>query len=989
MAYASSLHSGAPSVGPPLQPAPQRQLRTRPVDGAKPLLIVRSLKDLETLAEEEGIRLDAASLGFLSASEFVAEDLTQPAAKKPRQQSIAVPPIEKEDRVFQRADFVQPDFYLRTEVYKEMVVGLRLSDGSLVHYDMLLEDEQFVDALNAELNQANLLSPHPVYMPADPGAAAAFAASGGSPAAAAAAASSPGAAAAGDAAVAPEAEQQQQQQQQQHPTAGPFRLVLDPVCLHNKSLFLSDLSFVKLMDALEKEAHARGGSELSVSAADAARIAAHDLNLGLHAVVCKHVHAHWQRRRRKLQKPLLRHLWPQPSPADTSPLAVFRPRVGREKMTLRKQKRIGRDALVRAEKLLDDCRLVEKVLRRMRTRDEKKEHLLEVRSLMFEQQRFELTDPLYTHPLWAQLRDRVKGAASRRGDRRGDRKALMPHPPAAAAAAPCAAAAAASAVGSSGGLAGSSVGSTAGALSAGGSGVGAPRTPLGLGAGGPHEAAAGDPRHQKKSSKRERASRFFPACQSSWMLKSKGNRHWRPASQSFLGASPLPPSLIPPSTPLLFAAAAAAAAKPEAAAAAAEGALEDAEGGPSQGGPPKCRYRFIRRRGRGGRLWIDRLRHTPLPQQQQQQGAVGGKRHPDGWGGGEAAEGPPSFAPYERAGGSSPSWVVPSDPGAETHWASADSSNNSSSSSCCWPERAERDFEPPFATAAGADDPANCGGFHLFSVHLYLQQQQQQQQQQQLSFEGRTASAAEWGGFSGEDWQQQEQQGSLEERQQQQQEIRAAVAAIRSKHTSAAPRPEEAAESSAAFKEWLQLVTFKDAEAPAQFAANESAAAAVAAAAVAADGASNSSDNSSSYQQAEEASARAASKPPTLQQQQQQQQAHLLPLLERSTAEVLPAPEGGWWRVAGIFIFLPEKDLLSALTPLPAEVNAAGRRRKGTELKSSVDVLRAGKEKRSSFRPTGRGVYSSGVFLKVFLTSCGKYPRLLPLEVTDLVVAIY
>lgn len=48
-------------------------------------------------------------------------------------------------------------------------------------------------------------------------------------------------------------------------------------------------------------------------------------------------------------------------------------------MTLRKQKRVGRDAIIRAEKLLDDLRLVEKLLRRMRTRDEKKEHMLEVR----------------------------------------------------------------------------------------------------------------------------------------------------------------------------------------------------------------------------------------------------------------------------------------------------------------------------------------------------------------------------------------------------------------------------------------------------------------------------------------------------------------------------------------------------------------------------------------------------------------------------------
>ncbi|OEH74748.1 enhancer of polycomb-like [Cyclospora cayetanensis] len=407
MAYAQSAHSGASSGGGPLQAAPQRQLRTRPVDGSKPLYIVRSVKDLEVLAEEEGVRLDPVSLGFLSPSQFVTEDLTAPAPKKPRTQSIAVPPIQKEKRIHQAADFVQPEYYIRTEAHRDLVSGLRLSDGSTVHYDMLEEDEEFVDALNRKTNRNNIITKKPLYMPAEPGApdACAVASNAADAAAGLAAETAATTASNGEGAASDSQQQEEALQKQNHPTSGPFRLVLNPICLANKSLFLSDIAFIKLMDALEKEAHARGGSELSVSPDEAARIAAQDLNLGLHAVICKHVHA--------------------PSPADTSPLAVFRPRVGREKMTLRKQKRIGKDALVRAEKLLDDCRLVEKVLRRMRTRDEKKEHLLEVRSLMFEQQRFELTDPFYSHPLWLQLREKVKGSGSRRTDRRGDKRALL------------------------------------------------------------------------------------------------------------------------------------------------------------------------------------------------------------------------------------------------------------------------------------------------------------------------------------------------------------------------------------------------------------------------------------------------------------------------------------------------------------------------------------------------------------------------------------
>lgn len=62
MAYAQTAHSKGAASAPPLQSAPQRQLRTRPVDGSKPLFIVRSAKDLEVLA----VRTQGLSLGFPS-----------------------------------------------------------------------------------------------------------------------------------------------------------------------------------------------------------------------------------------------------------------------------------------------------------------------------------------------------------------------------------------------------------------------------------------------------------------------------------------------------------------------------------------------------------------------------------------------------------------------------------------------------------------------------------------------------------------------------------------------------------------------------------------------------------------------------------------------------------------------------------------------------------------------------------------------------------
>lgn len=62
MAYAQTAHSKGAASAPPLQSAPQRQLRTRPVDGSKPLFIVRSAKDLEVLA----VRTQGLGSGFQS-----------------------------------------------------------------------------------------------------------------------------------------------------------------------------------------------------------------------------------------------------------------------------------------------------------------------------------------------------------------------------------------------------------------------------------------------------------------------------------------------------------------------------------------------------------------------------------------------------------------------------------------------------------------------------------------------------------------------------------------------------------------------------------------------------------------------------------------------------------------------------------------------------------------------------------------------------------
>ena len=121
---------------------------------------------------------------------------------------------------------------------------------------------------------------------------------------------------------------------------------------------------------------------------------------------------------------------------------------------------------------------------------------VQVRSLMFEQQRFELTDPLYTHPLWGQLREKIKGTGGRRGDRRSERKALMQGTAAAAAAAAIPGGAAAATTGARG------------------------HHQLAL-TGGP-QGAPPDARHVKKSGKRDRIGRVFSLCSPSWMLRARG-----------------------------------------------------------------------------------------------------------------------------------------------------------------------------------------------------------------------------------------------------------------------------------------------------------------------------------------------------------------------------------------------------------------------------------------------------------------------------------
>ncbi|KEP67443.1 UNVERIFIED_CONTAM: hypothetical protein HHA_225000 [Hammondia hammondi] len=653
-------------------PPPQRQLRTRHVDATKRLFVIRKYEDLEQLAEEEGVRIDPVQLGFLSPTEFVEEDVAAlgaahrapgvgGAAKKRKQKMIVVPPIKvEESHDADLPDFVRPDHYIRFDQHRDQPTGLRLPDGSLVHYDMLKEDEVFVEELN---RRVALFAPPALRSSVD------LFALGDSetPAEADTAKSAEARLIVGDEAVKNErgASQGSSGEAGASSEGRPGRLFeaggggtkrrregedgekRGETKELKGELFLSEIAFVKMVDAFEKEVHAKGGNEHSLTQKDAVRIAREDLKLKIHPVLVKQVLMYWLEKRQKLGKPLLRHFWPPCSPSDVSPLAVFRPRqVGREKMTLRKQKRVGKDTLLRAERLLEDIKVVERLLRRMRSRDEKKEQLLEVQFMAFDQMRFEISDPLYHHPLWDAFRERLtsKGEKSRRhaASEKRNQAARACKEEAAARLRSSAAethhqtaplsvsASSFSSSSSSSARRKERSSSVAGGLEQGSAVGSGEREERGRGAvsgdrrveeAGRKEVEAAEPETDARKARQD-GDRSAPEAERKkrelegdecvvregaqqvdeilgdgsppWVTWSRGNRHFRPCffppastfaylSSLSSATSPQPPSLVPP--PPAF--------------------LNDS----SSLALPSCR--IVRRRGRGGRLWLDRLLCRP------------------------------------------------------------------------------------------------------------------------------------------------------------------------------------------------------------------------------------------------------------------------------------------------------------------------------------------------------------------------------------------
>ncbi|KAF8817791.1 hypothetical protein IE077_001315, partial [Cardiosporidium cionae] len=132
---------------------------------------------------------------------------------------------------------------------------------------------------------------------------------------------------------------------------------------------------------------------------------------------------HWKSRRTILGKPLLRMFWPQTNPNDISPFAVFRPRT-KDKMTLRRPKRNQAEIVHKMEHLLEDFKRVEKILKKMKQRDEKKLLLLELSDLIFEQMRHEVNDPTYRVPQWEFLKETKFDKTARKVKKEKEKKLM-------------------------------------------------------------------------------------------------------------------------------------------------------------------------------------------------------------------------------------------------------------------------------------------------------------------------------------------------------------------------------------------------------------------------------------------------------------------------------------------------------------------------------------------------------------------------------------
>ncbi|EUD68855.1 hypothetical protein C922_00543 [Plasmodium inui San Antonio 1] len=295
---------------------PMKNAKIKPILLNKKLLVVKSNEDIKKLIKKENPTEE--EVNELKAALESSEQKTEKKKKK----NIVIPRFKicEDDETYtsKLKIFEKPSHYIRYELYKDQVTGIKLTDGSIIHYDLLKEDEQFLQSLNSSIN-----------------------------------------------------------------------------------IQVNDEDFCKLIDKFEKlTGYSENKEEINL---DDATKAASDLRINLKSNVIQDIHTYWKNKRKRLGRPLLRMFWNN-SQNILPHYSVFRSRV-KEKMTLRKHKKKNSEIILKMQELIEDFRRLDRILRKMKQRDEKKLLLQQLNSILFDQRKNEIKDKTYVCPMWNYFKD--------------------------------------------------------------------------------------------------------------------------------------------------------------------------------------------------------------------------------------------------------------------------------------------------------------------------------------------------------------------------------------------------------------------------------------------------------------------------------------------------------------------------------------------------------------------------------------------------------
>ncbi|KEG04270.1 conserved Plasmodium protein, unknown function [Plasmodium vinckei vinckei] len=286
------------------------------LDIHKKFLIIKSREDIKKL-----IKNDNPTNEKIDEMQHLLEnsELKDEKKKKKKKKDIAIPRFKIcENDDYKLTKFEKPTHYIRYELYRDQVTGIKLNDGCIIHYDLLKEDEIFLESLNSYMN-----------------------------------------------------------------------------------IHVSSDDFCKLIDKFEKLTGYSDSKE-EINLKDALN-AASELKINYKSNIIKDIHTYWKAKRKKLGRPLLRMFWNN-AQNILSHYSVFRSRV-KEKMTLRKHKKKNSEVIVKMQELIEDFKRLDRILRKMKQRDEKKLLLLQLNSILFDQRKNEIKDKTYVCPMWDYFKD--------------------------------------------------------------------------------------------------------------------------------------------------------------------------------------------------------------------------------------------------------------------------------------------------------------------------------------------------------------------------------------------------------------------------------------------------------------------------------------------------------------------------------------------------------------------------------------------------------